>query len=273
LEDKAVRRYLRLLLALARFSLAGEMAMRGNFLIKVVVELMWLGILLVFYRSVVFDQTSSVATWSEGQYLFFVGCYFCLQSLMETIFLANFDNFADLVRTGELDFILLKPIDEQFLVSCKGIDWSTAPSVLLGVAVMVAALIMIGEPVPPGRVVLFGMMFVCGLALAYSFLLLLASTSVWLLRNQSLYEVWWLVTSLMRYPREIFRGPWAEPVGWFFMFVIPVMLVANVPAGVMVRSLDDPALLGFTLVVTAALVILSRRFFRFALRRYRSASS
>ena len=69
-----MRRYLRLLLALARFSLAGEMAMRGNFLIKVVVELMWLGILLVFYRTVVFDQTTHVETWSEGQYLFFVGC-------------------------------------------------------------------------------------------------------------------------------------------------------------------------------------------------------
>ena len=30
-------------------------------------------------------------------------------------------------------------------------------------------------------------MFACGVAMAYSFLLMLTSTSVWLVRNQSLY--------------------------------------------------------------------------------------
>ena len=39
------------------------------------------------------------------------------------------------------------------------------------------------------------------------FLLMLSSTAVWMVRNQSLYELWWLFTSLMRYPREIYRGP------------------------------------------------------------------
>ena len=46
----------------------------------------------------------------------------------------------------------------------------------------------------------------CALGMAYSFLLMLSSTSVWLVRNQSMYELWWLFTSLMRYPKEIFRG-------------------------------------------------------------------
>ena len=59
---------------------------------------------------------------------------------------------------------------------------------------------------------------------------MLTSTSVWLVRNQSLMEMWWLFTSLMRYPREIFAGPWAAPLGWFFTFVLPVLLVVNVPA-------------------------------------------
>lgn len=258
-------------MALARFSLANEMALRGNFLIKITVELMWLGILLVFYRTV-FAQTPDVAGWSEAEYLFFVGCYFALQSVVETFFLSNFNDFAELVRTGELDFVLVQPIDEQFLVSCRGIDWSTVPSFLLGVFVMSMALFEMGEPVAPGRILLFLLTFGCGVALAYSFLLLLASTSVWLLRNQSLYEVWWLVTSLMRYPREIFSGGWA-PVAWFFTFVIPIMLVANVPARVMVRVMADPALIGFMAVVTVGLLIVSRQFFRFALRRYRSASS
>ena len=44
---------------------------------------------------------------------------------------------ADLVRSGDLDFYLLQPIDEQFLITCRSIEWSTAPNVLMGAVVMV----------------------------------------------------------------------------------------------------------------------------------------
>jgi ABC-2 type transport system permease protein len=75
----------------------------------------------------------------------------------------------------------------------------------------------------------------------------------------------------MRYPREIFAGKWALPMGWFFTFVIPILLVVNVPARYVV--FDDPRLLGFTAFSTLVLLVVSRKFFRYALRRYRSASS
>ena len=46
--------------------------------------------------------------------LFFVGCFFALNGLIEMLFLENCNDFAELVRTGDLDFLLLRPIDEQF---------------------------------------------------------------------------------------------------------------------------------------------------------------
>ena len=42
---------------------------------QAVVQILWLAILLIFYRPV-FARTSVVATWSEAQYLFFVGLVF-----------------------------------------------------------------------------------------------------------------------------------------------------------------------------------------------------
>ena len=84
------------------------------------------------------------------------------------------------------------------------------------------------------RVGLFLVLFACGVVLAYCFLLSLTSAAVWFTRNQSLFELWWLFTSLMRYPREIFEVPGALPLASFFTFVIPVLLVVNMPASVMV---------------------------------------
>jgi ABC-2 type transport system permease protein len=268
----AILRYVRLWIAFARFSLIREVAFRANFLIKITVEILWLSILLLFYHTV-FQQTSVVASWDQTQYLFFVGCYFAMGGLLETLFLENCNQFAELVRSGDLDFYLLRPIDEQFLVSCRQFDWSCVANVAMGVGVMLYALWQNpGWEFDVATVGLFCVLFACGVALAYGFLLLLTSASVWFMRNQSLFEMWWLFTTLMRYPREIFRGTWAAPAGWFFSFVVPIMLVTNVPASLMVKTLE-PYFVGITLVATLVVLAVSRWFFRLALRRYRSASS
>jgi len=267
-----IARYIHLWFSLAKFSLLGELAFRGNFLIKVFVELLWLGLLLLF-NVAVFQQTKFIASWDAQQYLFFIGCYFAMGGVIETLFLENCNQFAELVRSGDLDFFLLKPIDEQFLISFRNIDWSCVPNVLLGFLVMAYALWASDWPFDPVKAMNFVILFTCGAALAYGFLLTLTSASVWFMRNQSLYEVWWLFSTLMRYPREIFQK-WASPAGLFFFFVVPIMLVTNVPARVMVRPLELESWLVFYALGAAVVVAwVSRRVFRAALQRYRSASS
>jgi ABC-2 type transport system permease protein len=71
---RSLARYLRLFAAFGRFSLLNEMAFRGNYLLKVTVEVLWLGLLVLFYRTI-FSRTSAVADWSEAEYLFFLGCW------------------------------------------------------------------------------------------------------------------------------------------------------------------------------------------------------
>ncbi|HEV3146717.1 MAG TPA: ABC-2 family transporter protein [Gemmataceae bacterium] len=269
----SVFRYVRLWFAFARFALLGELAFRGNFIMKMLVEILWLIILLMFYRTI-FANTRLVAGWTEHEYLFFVGCYFALEGLIETLFLENCQDFSNQVRTGNLDSSLLLPLDEQFLVTCRKIDWSTLPNFLMGVGVMVRSLAQ--NPDWHFRLLplmIFMLVFACALLLAYSFLLILTSSAVWMIRNQSLMELWWLFSSLMRYPREVFTGAsWAVPISLVFTFLLPVMLVTNVPANVMVRTFEPENVL-FIIAATAAMLVVSRWFFRRALRRYRSASS
>jgi viologen exporter family transport system permease protein len=268
---RAFLRYFRLIGALGRYGMARELAFRGNFIAKITVEVLWLGILVIFYRTI-FAHTENVAGWDEAEYLFFVGCYFAMEGLIETLFLENCSEFSELIRSGDLDFFLIKPIDEQFLVTCRAIDWSTAPNVIMGFCVMIIALVQKGWSFDLLQVVLFVLLFLCGAALAYSFLLTLTSTAVWFVRNQSLLELWWLFTSLMRYPREIFSGALGGPLNWFFTFIVPVMLVINVPARTMLRAFE-PRFALYTVVTTVVMLFISRKVFRYALRSYRSASS
>jgi len=270
---KPLARYLRLMGSLARYTLKRELAFRGNFLVKVSVEVLWLAILVAFFRTV-FARTSTIAGWDEPRYFFFVGCFFAMNGLIEMLFLDNCNEFAELVRTGDLDGLLVKPIDEQFLITCRRIDWGTAPNILMGTIVMAIALVQMHWHFELTRVVAFVVTFGCGTAIAYSFMLLLTSISVWMVRNQSLMEMWWLFSSVARYPSEIFGGPWrwAKPLGDFFTYCLPILVVVNVPANAMVRALE-PAPVALSLVAAVVLLWVSRRFFQHALRSYRSASS
>ena len=264
-------KYARMWGSLGRYTLARELAFRGNFLVKISVEILWLLILVAFFGTV-FGRTESIAGWDKWQYMFFVGCFFALNGLIETLFLENCNEFAELVRTGDLDFLLLKPIDEQFLITCRRVDWGCALNIPMGFAVMGYSLAQLGWPIDAISVAVFLVTFVCGTAIAYSFMLTLTSLSVWMVRNQSLMEMWWLFSSLARYPKEIFYGTWASPIGTFFTFFLPILLVVSVPSQAMVKVLDWP-MVGFTLVATLLCLGASRAFFRFALKSYRSASS
>src|SRR6516225_5505607 len=171
---RSLGRYLRLLSSLARYTFYREMAFRGNFLVKVSVEVLWLAILVAFFRTV-FARTNNIAGWDQEQYFFFVGCFFAINGLIEMLFLDNCNEFAELVRTGDLDGLLLKPIDEQFLITCRRIDWGTAPNVLMGSAVMGISLSNMGWQFDAAKAATFLVTFACGTAIAYGFMLLLTS--------------------------------------------------------------------------------------------------
>src|SRR5262249_53739034 len=162
-------------------------------------------------------------------------------------------------RSGDLDLYLLKPIDEQFLITCRRLDWSTAPKLVLGPLVMAGGLRGLGWQFDALQVVLFLALFVCGVALAYSFLLMLTSSSVWLMRNQSLMELWWLATTVMRYPREVYSDNfyWAVLMRRLFWYALPMLVVVNVPASVVVRRFFDPWNVAFTFAATAVFLALS----------------
>src|SRR5690606_38537619 len=126
--------------------------------------------------------------------------------------------------------------------------------------------------------VMYAFYVVCGVAIMYSVMISLAATSIWLGRNQTLYDFWFYITNFSRYPMEIYQRGWGRPLWGIFTFVVPVLVVVNVPARLLAQPLQPRAdwewpLAAFTVVAALMSLAFSRWVFVRALHSYRSASS
>lgn len=265
--------YVRVLKSFMANSLVREIQFRGNFLIELMTNAFWFSMQLVLFR-LIFGNITHMNGWSRNEYFGFMATGMILNALMEAFFVPNLANFSELVRTGGLDFALLKPIDTQFLISFEKLDLGAFCHLLLPLGLLGYSISQTGHVPGPVEVGLYVLLLTLAVLFFYSLMLVFASTSVWLGRNQGLYDFWFYITIFARYPRDIYRGSVAADVlrnG--FSFVLPVLLVVTVPAEVIVGKVFEWKWILVLACATAAALIVSRRVFFLALKSYRSASS
>ncbi len=278
--------YLGVFATFARNSLVRNMMFRANFLIECVSSVTWTMMNLGFYL-LIFRYTSSIGKdtgWGEWEFFAFLATTMLINSLVQAFFMPNCEEISELIRTGGLDFALLKPIDTQFLISLEKIDWSSLANFLAGLVLLIVSLIhMTSRPeqplvVTPLMLALYVFYVFCGVAILYSLMISLSATSIWLGQNRSLYDFWFYITNFSRYPMEIYQGPWGTPLRIACTFIVPVLIVVNVPAQIIARPVAPDhttvwPLAAFALVATAGSLAFSRWVFLASLRSYRSASS
>jgi ABC-2 type transport system permease protein len=161
------------------------------------------------------------------------------------------------------------------------VDWSSLANFILGLALLGYSLQGLAtDPrgewrLHPVSALLYPAYLLCGVGILYSLMIALAATSIWLGRNQTLYDFWFYITNFSRYPMEIYAGRLGSPLRWTFTYLVPVLVVVNVPARLLALPLapDNLWLCGFAVVAACGSFLASRALFQRALEAYRSASS
>ena len=272
--------YRRVWLTFARNALIREMTFRGNFIITVLTRALWFCSQVLLFKIIFSNVAQITEGWNEYQYFAFMATGMLINALIESLFMPNAANFSELIRTGNLDFALLKPIDTQFLISFEKMDLAMLNQVLLSIGLLVYALSNLpeGVGVTMAGVSLYLLFVVAGVTIFYSLMISLASTAIWFGRNQGLYDFWFYITVFARYPRSIYQTEPASLAGsvilFTFTFVLPILVVVTVPARVLLGTLDHQAwLAGVALAAAVFGLVVSRMVFTRSLRSYRSASS
>ncbi len=268
--------YPRLFLTFAQNSLIRDMTFRANFIIEAVSSMVWMLMNLGFYE-IIYSKTDLVGGWTKAEFWVFIATTMIINSLVQTFFMPNAQEMSEMVRTGGLDFALLKPIDTQFLLSLRKMGWSSLGNFFLALVLLAIAVPQIeGLVLSPWQFVLYPLYILCGVLILYCVMISLAATSIWLGRNQTLYDFWFYITNFSRYPMEIYSGSTlGVTLQSIFTFVVPILVVINVPARILAKPLrwQYAGLAIFAIFATAICLFASRWIFQRALASYRSASS
>jgi ABC-2 type transport system permease protein len=259
---------LRLIYVYFRMSVLNETAYRVQFFVLLVQSVLELFTALAGL-AVIFSYTQALGGWHPDEMLALVGVYFLVGGMISLVVEPSMTALIDAVRDGTLDFILTKPADAQLLVSIQrmAITWSTL-DLLMGLGVLVTALVRLGKTIGFGQALGFVGMLVAGGVIVYSFWLILASLSFWLVRVENLLEIFQSVYQAGRWPISLYPG-WLR---FGLTFIVPVAFAVSVPAEALTGRLGASTLLGaFGLAVLLALV--ARLVWRLGLRRYSGASA
>lgn len=242
------------------------LAHRANLIGQLIGTILWT-FLAIFTMSILADRAHSVAGWDQADLLLLTGGLTISIGLFSFLCKKSFQHFPEIILYGELDGLLLKPIDSQYLVSLSIIHFPSLIRVLTGIAFTWYVISAFAVPVSVISIVSF-IIFIClGVIIYYSLWMMACTLLIWFPRLSNILEVTNSLNHVSRFPPEVYQ----EVHMFLFILLLPYTFVLATPVNLLLQraSLIDVASMIFC---TLLLFFLSRKFWHYALRYYGSAS-
>lgn len=241
-------------------------AYRVNFLNSIFAASCW-SCLIILSMFLLTSRVSRVFGWSRGELLLLAGMYNVVIGLFYFLFSKNLDELQELVHLGELDSLLLKPVDSQWLVSFSQVSWRSLARLFIGVLFISFLFFSHAVSFRWISLVSFLPFIFLGISIMYGLSFGIMTLSVWFSNLHNLRDLLFYINTITRYPGEIYHGGREL----LFIFLFPLTLAVIVPTRVLAGQYYWGDLC-WSVVFGVVFFVLSRKFWQFALRYYTSAS-
>ena len=209
--------------------------------------------------------TNGFLGYSQNQVLFFTATY-TLIDVVSQFFFRNVYSFRPMVISGDFDLVLVKPLNALFRVLMGGPD----PIDLITIPPIIFVVVWIGSLLNPSifQILIYIQLIFNGLLIAAAFHIFVLGFGIITLEVDHAIMVYRDLTSMGRFPISIYK----QPLQGILTFVIPVGVMITVPASAFMGLLA-PLGIVMSIVFGIVLILVSLRFWNFALTKYTSASS
>ena len=259
-------RYIKLYAAFLRTCAMREMESRGSFFAKCLTVLIYPVVPLLFVGAI-YGQITNLQGWTLYQYLVLVGTFQCINAFIFAMFFKNIFEIGEYVRKGELDFILLKPVNSQFMISTRYFAFEELAQFIPGIALIWIGLANSNISVDWWRWPIYLGFIVCGLIISYSLWFISAIPALWAVKMEA-PQLFISILDVARFHPSMFNGV----IQGFLIFIVPLGVIASTPADLLLNRLDWLAAV-WAVMLAGGLLYLSSRLWKFAQTRYHGASA
>ena len=265
-----VRRYFSLWYSILKYSLSRDMEYKTNFIGSLFVD----GIYYVtwyYFFEVIYSKTTMLGDFDrEAILVFLISTFF-----VDTLFMMLFDGAGYLkehIRTGSLDFILLRPVNSQFLISFRYIrSYAIVSFIILSIILINILQLFHPDSLNVFNLSLFFVSLMLGVTIWYCIEFIMSCLTFYF---RDFRTGGWLTHEIMKFsmrPDSIYTGL----VRKILFTILPMALVASVPSRLLLYGINSTNLkyLCAQIVVVALLFLLTRIFWKNGMKKYESAQS
>lgn len=264
---KGVLRYLRVYRTCLKNALIREMEFRLNFFIWGLAMLVEYVIIITFFNYI-YGSVQEIGGYTKDQFYFYLGF---VQLSLTVFMIFVFPNTVSIpwrINSGEMDFLLLKPISSQFMLSLKNVNFGYIVNVVAGIVLAVYGIT--GADMHFSAMQIIGCLFyfILGTVLLYSVMFTITILAIWTGRSDFASELFFNMWSILRNPASIY----GNVVRVIISYILPVLLIVSTPVDVLFGK-ANLLQAGITLLISVGWFALSVLVWKRCIRNYTSASS
>ena len=262
-----MKRYSKLILKFIQLSAVEIVEYRSHFLFTLVGDLINSFIPILFF-GIVYSKVSSIMGWGLGEMYLLIATGLFLEAEEWFFYKGNLLYLPDMIKNGELDFRMIRPIDLQFLISFYNFGLIAIGPVIPGLYLAIKGIGMMGLDHTAWRLVIYLTLLILGFVVHYCLILMMVSFSFFTVSLSNISKLDGKLKDLALNPIDIFP----KRLKLAFMSFIPLAIFGSVPV-MGFRSDSQWIYILLSTIIMIIFLTLSRKFFYFALRHYSSASS
>ena len=262
---KTVIYYLRIYQMFISTSVSVGVSFRTSFILLVFMDLFFYFSALASV-SFIYDHVQTIGPWDKNQLLFFISFMLGIDHLHMTLVSESFWELSHSIRSGDLDFILLRPANSIFSVFFRYFRASS----LLNIFLVWGFIIYYGIQVELSLVswILIPFLVVLGFLLFIVIEFNISTSMFWLKEGLGINFLRMQLQQLARWPNFIY----ASLARKVLMVCLPILLVGSGPVHFLYDYGRWPLIVGM-FVATCVFAVILKFIWRCALQKYNSASS
>lgn len=252
-----------------KMHMKSSMQYRANMiLLSVSACLISIGELLAIF--VLFKSFKTVGYWGFYETALMFGIITCVYSFTEC-FARGFDEFANLIKHGDMDRLMVRPVNLIYQIFGSKIEFSKLLKSILGLVVAIIALCNLNIVWTLSKVLVLISIFICGCCVIWGVMLIGAGISVFSVENLEFINIFTNgAKEIAYYPINIYNKWLAR----LFTFIIPVACFNYLPISFLMGYGSLPQIVyALSPLMGIMFVIPCLIFFSWALKHYQSTGT